>query len=144
MEPLLLLVVGAVLHEDGLVAGVGGDHAEQRRRADGVGQHLVHVGVLEEVEAGAAVLLREVGRPQAGLLDPLLDLLAELAAFLAFLFGGVAVAPQAPDPGLVGEDALVDDVGGLPAQLVDVLVERRDRLDVHRHGEDPLGRLTVT
>ena len=41
-QPLALLVLGAVLDEDRLVPRVGCDDAEERRRADGIGQDLVH------------------------------------------------------------------------------------------------------
>ena len=67
-QPLPLLLLGAVLHEDRLVARVRRDDAEQRRRADGVREHLVHVGELEEVETRAAVLHRQVRGPQPCLL----------------------------------------------------------------------------
>ena len=63
----------------------GRDDAEQRRGADGVGEHLVHVGVGEEVEAHAAVLRRQVRRPQPGLLDLRLDLLAQLERLAALV-----------------------------------------------------------
>ena len=76
-QPLALLLLGAVLDQDGLVARVRGDHAEERGRTDGVGQDLVHVGVRHEVEAHPAVLGREVGGPQPLGLDRVLHLVAQ-------------------------------------------------------------------
>jgi hypothetical protein len=62
-QPLLLLLLGAVLHEQRLVARVRRDHAEQCRRAGGVREDFIHVGELEEVESGTSVLRGEMRRP---------------------------------------------------------------------------------
>ena len=66
-QPVLLLLLGAVLDQDGLITGVGGHHPEQRCPPDRVGQHLVHVGVGQEIQAHPAILGGQVRRPQAGL-----------------------------------------------------------------------------
>jgi hypothetical protein len=98
----------AVLEQDLLVAGVRRHHAEQRRRAQAVGEDLVHVGVLEEREPGPAVLRRQVRCPQAGLLHLRLDRLAQLVgrAPLGIRRAAAAAAPQCA---LVGQDVAVDD-----------------------------------
>ena len=101
--------------------------------AEAVGEDLVHVGVGEEVEAHAAVLLGQVRRPQAVLLDPRLDVLAQLLGLLALGLVGAA-RPAAPQLALVRQDLLVDDRRRAHADVVDPLVERRHGLDVHRHG----------
>ena len=75
-EPLALLLLGPVAHEDVLVARVRRDDAEQRGGAHRVGEDLVHVGVGEEVEAHPAVLLGQVRRPQARRLHLGADVLA--------------------------------------------------------------------
>jgi len=109
-EPLLLLLFRAVLEEDRLVTGVRRNDPEQRRCANRVGQHLVHVGVLQEVEAGAAVLLRQVRRPEPGLPHLVLDLLPQLARLGGIAILETSVGPPAPELVLVREDLLVDDL----------------------------------
>jgi hypothetical protein len=129
----------AVLDEDRLVAAVRRDHAEEGGGADAVGQHLVHVGVGQEVEAHAAVLDGQVGRPEALLPDDGLDLLAQLDRLAARVVGHLAVAPQVPEGRLVGEDPLVHDRRRPHADVVDALVDGRDGVHVHRHGIDDGG-----
>ena len=48
-QPLLLLRFGPVLDEDGGVARIGRGDTEQRARAHGVGEDLVHVGEREKI-----------------------------------------------------------------------------------------------
>ena len=108
-EPFLLLFLGAVLHEDVLVPRVRRDNAEQGRRPDGVGQHLVHVRVREEVEAHPAVLLRQVRSPQTGFIHFRLDLFAQLVRVAPLAIGHLTVAVIRPQLVLVRKDVVVDD-----------------------------------
>ncbi len=121
------------LRQDLLVARVGGDHPEQRGGAHRVGEHLVHVGVLEEVEATSAELLRQMGSPEARLLDLGLDALAQVVGVLARAGRGIGAAAH-PELVLVGEDLVVHDARGLHPDLVDPVGHGGDGLDVHRHG----------
>jgi hypothetical protein len=139
-QPLLPLLLGSVLEQDLLISGVGRHHAEERRRAQAVGQHLVHVGVLEEAQAAAAVLLREMRRPQARLLHLGPDVRAQLARRLAITVAD-AFATPGPEPVLVRQDLAVHDLRGEVPNLVDPVRESGDGLDVHGHG-DGLAQVT--
>ena len=102
--------------------------------ADGVREDLVHVGELEEVEAGAAVLDRQVRRPQPGLLDLHLDV-ARAAPWPPRGHSSVTLGlvRDAQSRFSFGRISLVHDLGGEAADLVDPLRHGRDRLHVHRH-----------
>ena len=132
-QPLLLLLLRPVLGQDGLVARVGRHHAEERGRADGVGQDLVHVGVGHEVDAHAAVLGRQVGRPQPLGLHPVLDLVAA-APWPRPAPRRSRCRAARPQRGLVGQDLLVDDPGGADADVVDVVAQPFNGRDGDRHG----------
>ena len=137
-QPLLVLLRTAVLEQDLLVAGVRRHHAEQRRRAGAVGEHFVHVGVLHEGKPHAAELRRQVRRPQLGFLDFALHLHAQLVRFLhLFAARASTVGAVRPELALVGQNVVVDDLGGVEPHLVDFGVQRRHRLDVHGHGAPP-------
>src|ERR1019366_2666761 len=114
-------------------ARVGRDHAEQRRRSHTVGQHLVHVRMLEKAQAGATILGRKMWRPEARLLYLVLDRLPHLPSAAPLLLRR-AVAPARPQLALVGHDIAVDDLRRERADLVDPGVERPDGLHVHMHG----------
>src|SRR5215469_11609904 len=131
-QPFALLLVGPVLEQDLLVSRVGRDHAEQRRRPHAVGEHLIHIRVLQEIETGATVLGRQMGRPKARLFYFLLDRLAQRPRFAALLIGG-AIAVAGPELALVGQDVAVDDLCGQRANFIDAGFERRDWLYVHLH-----------
>src|SRR5208282_4846680 len=101
-----------------LVSRVGCDHSEKGGSSHAVRQHLVHVRMLEEAEAGATVLGRKMGRPEARLLDLLLDRLAQRARIAALLIGR-AVTPSGPKLALVGQDLTVHDLRGESTDFVD-------------------------
>ena len=135
LQPLLVLLRRAVLDEDLLVAGVGGDHAEQRCGARAVGQHLVHVGVLHEGQPHAAEFRGQVRRPQVRLLDLVLHADAQFAGFLLLLAARpTAVGSMRPELPLVRQNVVVDDLRRGEPDLVDLVVQGRHRLDVHGHG----------
>src|SRR4029077_1000290 len=74
LEPALLLLLGAVGREDLHVPGVRRRRAEHRGRAAVAADHLVEQTQLELAEAGAAQVPVEEDRPQALVLDLLLEL----------------------------------------------------------------------
>ena len=135
-EPLLLLLLRPVLDQDRLVARVGRHHSEQRRRAHRVGEDLVHVGVGHEVDAHAAVLGGEVGRPEALGLHLLLNLLPELLGLAALGIRDVAGA-RVPEQRLVGQDLLVDDARRAKPDVVDVVAQPGNGCHVDGHGSIP-------
>src|SRR5208282_6898410 len=124
-----------------LVSRVGCDHSEKGGSSHAVGQHLVHVRMLEEAEAGATILGRKMGRPEARVLDLLLDRLPQRARVAALLIGR-AIAPSGPKLVLVGQYLTVYDLRGEGTDLVDAGIERRDRLHVHLHGGLLCGLIT--
>ena len=132
-QPLALLLLGAVLHQHGLVARVRRHHAEERGRAHRVGQDLVHVGVGHEVEPHPAVLGREVGGPQPLGLDRILHLEAQRLGLRPRLLARRAPA-GAPEQGLVGQDQLVDDARRPDADVVDVVAQPGNGRDGDGHG----------
>ena len=73
LEPALLLLLGAVRGEHLHVAGVGSGRTEQLRRGGVAAEDLVQQTELELAEAGAAEFLVEEDRPQALILDLLLE-----------------------------------------------------------------------
>ena len=75
LEPALLLLVGAVRGEHLHVAGVGRGRAEHLRRRRVAAEDLVEQAELELAVAGAAELLVEEDRPQALVLDLVLQAL---------------------------------------------------------------------
>ena len=77
LEPALLLLVGAVRGEHLHVAGVGRGRAEHLRRRRVPAEDLVQQPELELPVAGAAELLVEEDRPQALVLDLVLQALDE-------------------------------------------------------------------
>ena len=116
LEPLLLLLGGSVLDQDLLIAGVRRQDAEDGVRVGAPGQDLVHVGQLQEADAHAAVLLREMRCPEPRFLchvdqaRPLLDPVL------------VAAAKEV----LIGNDVIRDDVGRHQTDLVGLVIEGGD------------------
>ena len=135
-QPLLLLLLGPVLDQNGLIARVRGHDAEQRCRPYGVGEDFVHVGVCHEIDTHAAVLGRQVGCPQPLRLDFRLDLAAQRPGLRPLGRGRVA-PPRVPEHGLVGQDLLVDDPGRTQADVVDFVAERFVGRDVDGHEPVP-------
>src|SRR5262249_9243731 len=107
-QPFALLLLGPVLEQDLLVSRVGRDHAEQRRRPHAVGQPLIHIRVLQEIEPGTTVLGWQMGRPETRMFYFPLDRLAQRPRLAALRIGG-AIAIAGPELALVGQDLAVDD-----------------------------------
>ena len=129
LEPALLLLVGAVGGEHLHVPGVGRGGAEHLRGGAVAADDLVHEAELELTEAGAAELLVEEERPEALVLDLLLEL-ADVA-----LHHGVG------RPDRVRED-VVERLDLLLAELLDpveLLLELRIGGEVPRHVPNPPG-----
>ena len=106
--------------QDARVAGVRRHDPEERAGERAPGQDLVHVGQLEESEAHAAILGRQVRRPQARMLHEVLDAREVDRA-----------VPVVAQEVLVRNHLLGDQLGRQRADLVGFVVEARDRGNLH-------------
>ena len=103
----------------------------------GVSENLVHVGVFEEAEARAAIIPRQVRRPQIrGPLHLLLER-RRRPSFDSAYFSSRPLRPGATPAAslrLVGQDLLVDDTRSEFADFVDVVAQAGGWRDGDRHG----------
>ena len=134
-QPLLVLLRRAVLDQDFLVAGVRRDDPEQRRGARAVGQHLVHVGVLQEGQVHAP------RTPAAGAAPHSLRCLTVFWIWWRSSRASATASFDVREPSdvqpvqlvLDRQDVLVDDLRRGEPDLVHLVVEMRYGLDVHGH-----------
>ena len=102
---------------------LGATTAKERRRAQAVGEHLVHIGLAQKADVHAAKLFGQVRSPQLAALHLGLNLRAQFLRLFDLLLGcPPSVTTRGQKLGFVRKHVLVKNLGRCHPNVVDVAV----------------------